>query len=232
MKLLLTIALMLVGLSAFGQSKAIHELDEKTTPADADMFVIDDGAANWRVPYSSIRPTLNATNVTFDLWVDALSPLTAGKVPNANAPTMTTMYGMLQAYQFSQNASNAIFLTVQLPHGVKRVTNNVHPHVHWTAATPATNIVWGFEYMQANGLGVLTNSYGTLYATGTCTAAFRHTLTSFGYINATGTTNSDSQIIVGKLFRIDDDVNVDVFGLSFDPHVLLTLPGSTAEIPD
>lgn len=174
-----------------------------------------------------------SSNLTYTegFWQDVLCPLIAGGVPAVNAADLELLVGGIEAYRFDSGQSNCVFVTVQLPHGIKRVTNNVHPHMHWTCATPTTNIIWGLQYVQANISGILTNSAGTVFFTNTCDTAFKHCVQSWPYIDIVGSTNSDSQIMHCKIFRPNDGVAQDVFGLSFDPHCLIESPGSIPEIP-
>lgn len=181
--------------------------------------------------FASISTNLNyGTN---GYWQDTTVPLLAGKVPASANPTFETLYAGIQAYQFDKSASNCLYIQLQLPHGLYPIVSNCHPHIHWTAKTPATNVIWGMEYLQANYGSVFTNNYDTLYCTGTLTTAYGHTLTAFPFLTLTGgLTNGGSQIVLIKIFRPNDGVAVDVFGLSFDPHVLLYRPGTFTENPD
>lgn len=49
-------------LYGFGASSTIHNLNEKVTPTTGDMFIIDDGANNWKVKFGNLKSTIGGTN--------------------------------------------------------------------------------------------------------------------------------------------------------------------------
>jgi len=169
-------------------------------------------------------------------WDDLQVPATGLRVAGAvSPPDVDNNYA--GTLLFASNATEAVGLTVQLPHGYKE-GSLLKPHVHWTKTTSELGgVYWEMDYKWARIGEVIEANWTTIgssdvsnepYAGEDTATADLHLITGLGDIDGTGSQISDMLLIVIK--RIHDNAE-DTYGadarlLEFDIHYQSDDPGS------
>ena len=145
------------------------------------------------------------------VWDDLRTPVSALKVPTANAPTWTAYNGTQLlgfSYQAVEGNEEEIYFSVQLPHSYKE-GSDITPHVHWVPNEDTTDdpevVRWGLEYEWQNINGTFAGTT-TIYAEESMTdRSDDHIMTNFAAIDGTGKTISS--MITCRLFRNSSHAN-------------------------
>ncbi|MDT8394012.1 MAG: hypothetical protein RQ761_09205 [Bacteroidales bacterium] len=165
------------------------------------------------------------------VWNDFVVPGSAAKVGSVNPPAFIAFVDGIYTLAFSGGNNNydQVFLAIQMPHDWDEGTA-IEPHVHWSpaAVTTATEVVnWNFEYVWQDYESVFPSASQKINnIAGDVVASFRHNMTSFGLIDATGM--KISSILMCRLWRNGhtDSYNDNAFLLSFDIHYQTNTIGS------
>jgi hypothetical protein len=216
---------------------------------DYDSVAITGGSANFgdSSNYTRFDLTGHQTMVgNAKPWNDIRIEPTARNT-GTNAPTFEKYLDSgsssrgVYLYSFDDVAANSekeIFFTMQMPHDWDN--SNIHVHAHWIGATTqvtASKIRWGLEYSWSSVNYVFGNTE-TLYADtveggDTTVTAFKHYLTEFADIAPSGSQNSLSSILVGRLFRNSSNIADTYTGkaglLYLDAHYQMNSIGSDQE---
>jgi hypothetical protein len=219
----------------------IDDLDETTTPAEADYAIISVGGVNKRVSLQNM-----ADAIFGDDWTDLVLEATGINPPGAASdPARNQTTGLLE---FSATADNVITGCWQLPHGWSGAfhaeVENVRPHLHTRhlTSTSAPNNVsrWKFEYDVASPNGDFLNPYGTFTTLDTFSVTnpartLKSSLCPLGTLPLTG--YKGSTLIHFRISRLANsdaaDTDTSVIALySLDLHLRIRRAGSENEIPD
>jgi hypothetical protein len=165
------------------------------------------------------------------VWNDFVVPGTAARAGSVNPPAFVEFRDGIYTLAFGGGNSkfDQVFLAIQMPHDWDEGTQ-IEPHIHWApaAVTTATDQVnWNFEYVWQNHESVFPSSSTKINnILDDVGVAYRHNITSFGLIDATGMTISS--ILMCRLWRNGDtdSYNNDAFLLSFDIHYQTNTIGS------
>jgi hypothetical protein len=159
-------------------------------------------------------------------WNDYLSPGLTLPRTGANAPTISTLRGNLQALAFAGNTGiDETFCSIHILHDYKDGTK-IYPHVHWTHnnATPSGDVKWQIEYSVAKGhSGGAFPAATTISLTETAGAQYTHHVIETSEGDAIDATNIEPDtVILFRLFRDADDgadtFADDAFLLYLDIH--------------
>lgn len=161
-------------------------------------------------------------------WDDLRSPFTLVRRGALNKPDFDyTNLGLL----FPQDdASEKIYLIMQLPHSLK-LGSNIYPHIHWIQSQ-ADFPIWKLDYRWYNQ-GNSPPSFTTL-STNTGIVEYPGSgsisqYSAFAAIDGSGIT-ALSSIFEAIIYRDDDVVSGDVLGKEFDFHYEKDSTGSRQEL--
>lgn len=160
-------------------------------------------------------------------WNDFLMPALTLPRTAANAPTVTTFRGNIQALAF-QNAGNQpkeTWSSLHILHDYRAGTK-VFPHIHWShiIGAPAGDVKWQIEYSVAKGhSGGTFPAATTIALTQTVGVQYEHMIIETSTANAIPVDDLEpDSVILFRLFRDsgdgDDTFANDAFLLYFDLH--------------
>lgn len=165
-------------------------------------------------------------NIPLVGWNDYLSPGLNLPRNAANAPTIKTFRGNLQALAFAGNTgTEETWCSVHILHDYKEGTK-LYPHVHWSHnnASPSGDVKWQIEYSVAKGhSGGTFPTATTISLTETAGAQYTHHVIEASEGDAIASTEIEpDSVILFRLFRDADDVADtfadDAFLLYLDIH--------------